>query len=121
MTAIAISVLATVFYAAGARAAMRLPEDALSAEPWLLPANTPPAVMQVALFQAAPIPDVQRRIAGPVPFKATADRSRRRSNYQNDKRVLADLMGLTTGDSVDKGELPFFALQTCRVYVAVNC
>ena len=107
----------------GARAAMRLPEEAITLETWLIPSDVIPAVVDPAqINEVLARPDAPRRTAPAGSPKTSVDRLRRQS-ASRDKRALSDLMGLF---GVSGGEQPFFmrsfeSFQNCRKFVAINC
>jgi len=123
VAAIFIIALANGFDGFGARAAMRLPEEAISLEPWLLPSTVIPAVMDTAQIQElTPPQDAPRRIAPMASPKAVAERAHRPAASRREKRALAEFMGLV-GTSSE--ELPlmrsFEIFESCRKFVAINC
>jgi len=110
------------FDAFRARAAVRLPEEALSAEPWLLPsAGIPPVVDSTPIRElTAPAEALKRTTLGPA--KTTTDRPRRPSNNRKEKRALAELMGLFGSSREEPNFMKSFeSLQSCRQFVAINC
>src|SRR5260221_731415 len=95
LAAIVIIALANGFDGLGARAAMRLPEEALSRNPWLILAEFTPAVVNTAqIHELGPPQDAPRRTASVGLPKAAAERARRPTASRREKRALAEFMGL---------------------------
>ena len=110
------------FDAFRARAAVRLPEEALSAEPWLLPSSGIPPVVDTTPIRelAAPAEALKRTTLGPS--KPATDRPRRPNISRKEKRALAELMGLVGSSCEEPSFLKSFeSFQSCREFVAINC
>ena len=117
------SALLNGFAGLGARAAMRLPEEATSLEPVLVPANVGTAVVDTAQNHEMPAPqDAPRRTIASLSPRAFADRQRRMTVGRNNRRALAEFMGLIPAPGAERAYgLPFDNFQRCREFVAVNC
>jgi hypothetical protein len=123
VAAIVVTALANGLEGLGvcARAAMRLPDEATSLEPWLIPSNSFPAVVDTMQMHETPPLDTTRRIAVGSP-KVFADRQRRQIFSRTNKRALAEFMGLVTAPGAEHAYgLPFQSFQSCREFAAVNC
>jgi hypothetical protein len=121
LTTIVMIAAANGFDSRGARAAMRLPEDVISLEPSLAPANARSVAVESAPVHEMPAaPDAPRRSATAA-LRASADHQRpQQSTNYKDKRELAELMGLIR--EMERGYLlPFENFQSCRQFVALNC
>jgi hypothetical protein len=116
--AIVMIALANNFHGVSAVAAVRLPDEAIS-EPWLLPSNDIPAVVDsVAIQPLAPPADTQRHT---IAARSLPDRSRRQST-RREKRALVELFGLVASPSEEQSLIKSFEkLSTCREFVAINC
>jgi len=100
----------------GARAAMRLPEEAMSLEPWAFPADVIPALVDTK--QLAPPQDGPRRTASVGSPKTGPDRTRRQNFSRTEKRALVEFMGLSEEQPFMRS---FESFQSCRSFVAINC
>lgn len=120
LAAVAAISLANNFPGLTARAAVRLPDEAISVEPWMFPANDNPAVVDpVAIQQLAPPVDVQRRAAL---GKGTPDRARRPGGSRREKRDLVESLGLVGWPSEEQTLIKSFEkFSACREFVAINC
>ena len=107
----------------GARAAMRLPEEVASLEPWMLPPDVIPAVVETAQRpEVLPAPNPPRRTAAAGPSKAAPDRARRLTGSRAENRALVEFMGLVWASGEEQSFMRSFErFQSCRKFVAINC
>jgi hypothetical protein len=121
VAAIVTSALANGLIGFSAQAAVRLPEEAISVEPWMVPSvSIPPLVEQTPVRDAATPPESLKRWNA-EPQKTVPDRQRRSIRSRKEKRALTELMGLLGPRDEPDFIRSFESFQSCREYVAINC
>jgi hypothetical protein len=118
---IVLCVVANCLVGFTTQAAVRLPEEAISVEPWMIPAVSLPP-----LTEATPVRDVTAPSESPKrwnaePQKTVPERQRRLNRSRKEKRALTELMGLLGPRDEPAFIRSFESFQSCREYVAINC
>jgi hypothetical protein len=104
-----------------AQAAVRLPEEAISVEPWMVPSvSIPPLVDPAPARDLTTAPEASKRWNS-EPQRTVPDRQRRSNKSRREKRALTELMGLVGPRDEPAFMRSFESFQSCREYVAINC
>jgi len=120
VAAIVMSAMAHGLVGFTTQAAVRLPEEAISVEPWMIPSvSIPPLVDPVPARDLIP-PEASKRWNAD-PQKTLPERPRRSNKSRRDKRALTELLGLVGSRDEPAFMRSFESFQSCREYVAINC
>ena len=121
IAAIVTSGLANGLIGFSTQAAVRLPEEAISVEPWMVPSvSIPPLVDPAPARDLTTSPEAAKRWNA-EPQKTLPERPRRSSKGRREKRALTELLGLIGSRDEPAFIRSFESFQSCREYVAINC
>lgn len=121
LSAIVLSALANGLVGFSTQAAVRLPEEAISVEPWMVPSvSIAPLVDPSPARELTTPPEAPKRWNA-EPQKTLPERPRRPNKRRKDQRTLTELLGLEGSRDEPAFMQSFESFQSCREYVAINC